>query len=309
MASRPGHVIQFGSGHPGEEGSAFFEADLFDSLQLGDVNVLFFPFHHMPPETGDMALFKRIYGSMTKGWIRSVQLMPPRWPQNSAEIFEWLEEAHVVVLGSGFPEPFIHLMKRMGLPQRFRVLHERGIHFLGYSAGSLALSVGYYLPFVGEDLLTQLSLLDHISMPESRRAEMERELRGCLEREDAEEFVEGIRARLAAEQELDEEQQAFMEEALWMEQAEGFALTPGITANPHYGEQFQYREIHLRHLSKMLPNLTHVGIPNGTALVSSTSPQGKRTVTFRGLNHRRKAAWIDGTGELRYLTDGDRVRG
>jgi hypothetical protein len=107
-----------------------------------------------------------------------------------------------------------------------------------------------------------------------------------------------------AQQELDEEQKKFMEAPLWMEQAKGFQMTPGLTACPHYGEQFQYREIHLKHLASMFPDLTHVGLPNGTALVSR-GPAESREVKFRGHNPRRQAAWRKGEAELVPLHDGD----
>lgn len=302
----PGAVVQFGSGHPGEEGSGAFEAHLFEELSLEDPNIVFFPFHNMPPDSGDLALFKRIYGPMTKGWIRPIQLAPPRWPINTAEIFTLVEEAHVVVLGSGFPEPFSRLMFRLGLPQRLRSLNRRGVHFLGYSAGSLTLGEGYYLPFTGEDLLTQLDLLDHISMPDPKRTEMEDQLMSAVERDDARVFVEGVRARLEGEQSLDPEQRKFLEAPLWMEQARGFGLTPGMTVNPHYGERFQYREIHLRHLADMFPELLHVGVPNGCAVVSR-GPENQREVIFRGRNPRRTAHYKRGVDPVVPLTDGDPV--
>lgn len=266
--------------------------------------MLFFPFHSMPPESGDLALFQRIYGPHTKGWIRSVQLHPPKWPSNTAEIFDQLEEADVVVMGSGFPQPFIQLMRRMGLPPRLRSLHRRGTHFLGYSAGSLALGEGYYLPFVGEDLLTQLSLLDHISMPEAKRRAAEEDLRRCVPRDDAEEFIDGLRARLEGEQELDDDQKSFLETPLWMERADGFGLTPGLTACPHYGEQFQYRKVHLEHLGRMFPGLLHVGIPNACALVTRFTEDGVASLTFRGKNHRRTPHWVRGDGDPTVMEDG-----
>lgn len=306
----PGTIIQFGSGHPGEEGSAAFEAKLFEELGLKDPNVLFFPFHSMPPDSGDLALFKQIYGRFTKGWIRGVQLHPPRWPDNTAQIYDWLEGADVVVLGSGFPQPFIRLMRRLGLPARLRQMHRRGVHFLGYSAGSLALSEGYFLPFTGEDLLIQLDLLDHISLGDERRMQLEAEMRSCLKRDDAEEFLDRIRARVEAKQDLDAEQKSFLDDALWMEQAWGFGMTPGITACPHYGERFQYRAIHLRHLGKLFPDFTHVGIPNACALVSrfETGEDGPtRAVTFRGHNHRRAAGWIKGPGDITPIAAGEPV--
>lgn len=305
MASKtPGVVIQFGSGHPGEEGSSQFEANLFKECGFEDPNILFFPFHSMPPGTGDLARFERIYGDLTKGWIRSIQLEPPRWPINSAEIFTLLEEAQIVVLGSGFPEPFSRLMFRLGLPQRFRTMHRRGVHFMGYSAGTLTLSEGFYLPFTGEDLLVQLDMLDHISMPDDRRTEMEDQMMSVLDREDARSFIEGVRARIEGEQDLDEEQQGFLEETLWMEQAKGFGITPGLTANPHYGEQFHYREIHLNHLSKLFPALLHVGVPNACALV--TRYQGEeRTITMRGKNGRRMPSCKRGDEPVLHLRDGD----
>lgn len=306
MATDPGVVIQFGSGHPGEAGSARFEAALFEELELKDPNVLFFPFHSMPPDSGDLALFKQIYGEQTDGWIRSIQLEPPRWPVNSAEIFTLIEEADVIVMGSGFPEPFSRLMFRLGLPQRFRQLHKKGTHFFGYSAGTLTLSEGYYLPFTGEDLLIQLGLLDHISMPDAKRAEMEESMLAVVERDDARGFVEAIRAANDARQELSDEQAEFVQSFLWMEQARGFGLTPGITVNPHYGEQFQYRRIHLKHLSNMFPQFLHVGVPNGTALVSK-GPAGSRDVTFRGRNPIRQAHYKRGDGELVEMHDGDEV--
>jgi hypothetical protein len=300
----PGTVIQYGSGHPGEEGSAQFERELFQELNLKDPNVLFFPFHSMPPHSGDMARFERIYGDLTNGWIRSIQLEPPRWPINTAEIFTLLEEAQVVVLGSGFPEPFSRLMFRLGLPQRLRAMQRKGVHFLGYSAGTLTLSEGYYLPFTGQDLIIQLDMLDHISMPDPKRIEMEDQMISVLDRKDARSFVEGVRAFQDADQELDKEQKSFLNEPLWMEQAKGFCLTPGLTANPHFGEPIQYREIHLRHLSQIFPDLLHVGIPNACALVSSTQSE-KKKVTFRGHNPRRQAAYKKGNAELVPLQDGD----
>lgn len=307
MASRdPGVILQFGSGHPGEEGSSEFEANLFREMGFEDPNILFFPFHSMPPGTGDLARFERIYGGLTKGWIRSIQLEPPRWPINTAEIFTLLEEANLVVLGSGFPEPFSRLMFRLGLPQRFRTMHRRGVHFMGYSAGTLTLSEGFYLPFTGEDLLIQLDMLDHISMPDPKRAEMEDQMISVVERDDARAFVEEVRARLEGEQELNEEQQEFMNEPLWMEQARGFGLTPGITANPHFGEKIQYREIHLHHLAKLFPDFLHVGIPNACALVTRYRG-GKREVGFRGTNPRRRAAYKRGSEDLVPLSDGDPV--
>lgn len=300
----PGSIVQFGSGHPGEEGSAAFEAALFEELGLENPNILFFPFHRMPPNSGDLALFRQIYGGQTKGWIRSVQLEPPRWPIHTAEIFSWLDEADLVVLGSGFPEPFSRLMFRLGMPQKLRQMHQKGVHFLGYSAGSLTISEGYYLPFTGEDLLIQLGLLDHISMDDEKRQEMEDSMMSCLEREDAREFVEGVRAKLEAHQELKDEELAFYESPLWMESAKGFGLTPGLTANPHYGEQFQYRKIHLRHLAELYPDLVHVGIPNRCALVSRYQEDGTRTVTFRGFNPRREAHFTHPEEGLQPIQDG-----
>lgn len=307
MSKDPGAIIQFGSGHPGEEGSGHFESVLFDELGMENPNILFIPFHSMPPDSGDMARFQQLQGAKTSGWIKCVQLEPPRWPINTAEIFTLIEEAQLIVMGSGFPEPFSRLMFRIGLPQRLRKLQQRGVHFMGYSAGSLTLSEGYYLPFTGEDLLIQLSLLDHISMPDAKRTEMEDQMMAPIEREDAREFVDALRAKLDAKQELDDDQRTFMEEPLWMEQAKGFQMTPGLTANPHYGEQFQYREVHLKHLASMYPHLTHVGLPNGTALVSR-GPEGQREIKFRGHNPRRQAAWRKGDGDLVHLHDGDTIQ-
>jgi hypothetical protein len=50
------------------------------------------------------------------------------------------------------------------------------------------------MPFTGEDLLIQLDLLDHISMPEARRMQMERELCAVLDRDDPLTFIEAVRA-------------------------------------------------------------------------------------------------------------------
>lgn len=308
MASRvePGAVIQFGSGHPGEEGSGRFEAKLFGELDLDDPNVLFLPFHHMPPRAGDLALFKRIYGAQTRGWIRSFQLLPPRWPQNAAELFSLVEDAQVIVLGSGFPEPFIELLRRLGLHERFKTLHARGTHFIGYSAGTLSLSEGYYLPFTGEDLLHQLDLLDQVSIDDEQREDLQRQMASALERPDAKSFIESIRAARMEDEELDEDQREFLAKTLWMEQARGFKLTPGLTVNPHFGETFQYRAVHLEILGELFPDWVHVGVPNGCALVTRHL-DGERLVTFRGRNPRRRAGYRVGTGRFVELGDGDPI--
>lgn len=303
--STPGLVIQFGSGHPGEENSAGFEASLFEEHRLGEGNIVFFPFHNMPPHSGDLALFERLHAQQTRGWIYGIQLRPPRRPPNLEEIKTRVEDASLIVLGSGFPEPYIHLLRRLGFAEIFRTLHQRGAHFMGYSAGTVALSEGYFRPFNGRDLLLQLDLLDHISLSDEQRDELEGTLKRNLKREDAEEYIDAVRARVEADEALTDEDEDFLEQSLWMEQAAGFRLAPGLTANPHYGSRLHYVESHLRMLGQMFPDWLHVGIPNGCALVTrhGTDGSGRQTL-FRGRNARFEGGCVSGRRALLTLENG-----
>ncbi|MBI2565575.1 MAG: hypothetical protein HYV63_00900 [Candidatus Schekmanbacteria bacterium] len=304
-ATDPGTIIQFGSGHPGEDGSAAFEAALLAALEPAVRNVLFFPFHAMPPDSGDLARFTRIHGARIPGWIRCAQLRPPELPDNLAEILAWLHEADLIVLGSGFPEPYIDVIRRLEQPpDLLRQLHLAGKHFVGYSAGTLAIGEGYFRPFTGRDLLLQLDLLDHISLAQPTRDELEATMRGLLKRDDAQEFLDALRARLEAEEPLTAEQDTFLAARHWMEQSAGFRLNPGITGNPHFGGRFHYLECHLRILGELFPDYLHVGLPNACALVTRHDG-GSRRLTFRAARTRLDGMYLKGGEEPVALRDGD----
>ena len=307
--TQPGTIIQLGSGHPGEDGSHDFERALLKDIVGNASRILFFPFHPMPPHSGDMARFEQIHFRGRPGIgdvVEGIQLRPPSIPEALAELGEKIRSASVIVLGSGFPEPYIRLFRRTGLDRALREAHAAGTAIIGYSAGTLAISEGYYRPFTGRDLLVQLDLLDHISLHDRQRREIEQSLRRALKRPDAEAYIDALRSRIEGDLPLTPDDHVFLDNMLWMESAEGFRLNPGLTVNPHFGSRLHYALDHLILLGTIKPDWIHVGLPNGCAVVTRWEA-GMPRRCFRGHHPAHEAYMLrDGTSPVR-LSEGDRI--
>lgn len=295
--------IQWGSGKPGENGSEQIEQRLFEKLAFRDPKIVFVPFHSLVGSENDWTRFQRIYQPLTQKKVQLIELDPGKPPREAKRFYHFFEEADLIVLGSGIVEPYMELLHLLHFGKKLLSWQKQGKTLYGYSAGTIALGEAYIHYFLGQEILFHLFLAEQNSaeMAQALRAELQEYVDDPTMKEIdllvAEMKVKGIDIPL---------EPAFRSKTMGMMKAPTFRLVPKVVVLPHYGEYFLCTEDHLRTMTKRHPNWTHIGIPNGMALIHRIENEILTTEVF-GHNPRVPVTMIGKEGELLHFKEGDRI--
>ncbi|MEK7484678.1 MAG: Type 1 glutamine amidotransferase-like domain-containing protein [Planctomycetota bacterium] len=295
--------IQWGSGKPGENGSATIERNLFEKLAFRNPQIVFVPFHGIVGPENDWTRFLQIYQPLTQKKIKLVELNPGRPPKDVKKFYDLFEDADLIVLGSGIVEPYMELLHLLHFGKRLLSWQKQGKILYGYSAGTIALGEIYIHYFLGQEILM------HLFLAEQNSAQMAKALRSELREYVDEETMTEMDTLV---QEMKTKgmdipiRSSFRKKNLGMMKAPTFQLVPKVVVLPHYGEYFLCTEDHLRTMTKRHPQWINIGIPNGMALIHRIE-NGILTTEVFGHNPRVPVTMIGKNSEVLHFRDGEKI--
>lgn len=252
------YVIQSGSGKPGEMGTEQTEAKIIEKIGKKDLKIGFAPFHHLSHEQhNDWTIFQDIVQPLT---TEDLTLVEFHKETDMKALREKILKFDLFVLGSGVCEPYFEFFEKNNLHDVFREYFALGKHFMGYSAGSIALGAKYiHTMFFREVFLHWNHVKDH--MNDDQLKDLKDEMMADCPNKFKSELDKAL-TRVT----IDIDVHSLTPVPFQVVGMNALNFVTNTSMLPHFNEAMHATTTHMLTAARDYPKIKHYGVPNGAAL-------------------------------------------
>jgi hypothetical protein len=271
-------IALFGSGQPGEKGTDAAELHLLSLLENNHLRFGYIPFHIL--SDGPENDYYKLSAILKKAGFHPPLLIEFEQIKSPEELAALIDGLDIIVLGSGFCEPYLNLIFYMKLDKVLRSFLDSGGSFIGYSAGSIALSEYYVHVVFFSDLFKNFVYISEQNDSPEQSGQYLQALFAMLPqscREESEQIMQDLLMGKWPNSPL-------MNEIFEVFRIPALGFVPGVSVLPHFHEAPYSTIRHIEYAAKTYNDIKHFGLPNGVCLLNSFQKGRLRNSELLGQN-------------------------